>query len=343
MRIAVVGASGNLGSALIKRLGTEVDVDVLGISRRRPPAIVTNDWLALDISRDDETPRLAKALRGYDVLVHLAWKLQPPHDEEQLWQTNVHGAVNVLSAAVNAGVRHLVVISSVGAYSAASKDQVVDESWPTQGVLTSTYSRHKAAVERLLDKVERDHPDVMVSRIRPALVFQSGAASEIARLFLGRLVPTRLVGRVPLPALPLPDVMTFQAIHAQDLAEGIWTVISNVAAGPFNLAAKPVLTPDDLASALRARRRVAVPVGVLRAAAAGTFYARLQPTEPGWIDLATKLPIMSTQRAEALGWTPQYTSHQALHELITAMREGTGDSAFPPLLPRRSVWNPLRR
>ncbi len=334
MKVAVSGASGNLGSALLRRLGTEPDTKVLGIARRPPSARVTDDWLLADVSDPDQIPRLAKALAGHDAVVHLAWQLHPGHDEQTLWRTNVEGASHVLEAAAQAGVGHLVVITSVGSYSPASKDQVVDESWPVKGVATSSYSRHKAEVERRLDVFEAAHPEVVVSRIRPGLVFQGPAASEIGRLFLGPLVPFGLLGRVPLPFLPLPDALTFQAIHADDVAGGIWTVLREKASGAFNLASAPVLVPDDLARAVRAWRRVPVPVSVLRAVAAVTFQARLQPTEPGWIDLAAQCPIMSTDRITALGWTPSHTSLQALDELVTALRKGSGDSRFLPLLPR---------
>ena len=69
----------------------------------------------------------------------------------------------------------------------------VDESWPTDGIVSSFYSRHKAAVEALLDGFEPRHPQVRVVRIRPALIFKGEAASEIRRLFVGPFLPSFLV------------------------------------------------------------------------------------------------------------------------------------------------------
>jgi UDP-glucose 4-epimerase len=339
MRIAVTGASGNLGSALLRTIsaarGTHT---VLGISRRPPrnadsAAPVADAWLALDLSLGQETPRLTQALAGCDAVVHLAWKLQPGHDEQQLWQTNVAGTANLLRAATDANVPHVVVITSVGAYSPGAKTEEVDETWPTRGISTSSYSRHKADVERLLDSVELRHPDLLVTRIRPGLVFQAGAASEISRLFLGSLVPSRLIGRIPLPPLPLPSSLVFQAVHADDVASAIWSVLRHRAPGAFNVASDPVLTPDDLATAVRAVHAVPIPAGLLRMIVALTWHARLQPTGPGWIDLATRCPIMSTARLRALGWQPSRTSLEALQELVTGLREGRGDPAYPPLAP----------
>jgi UDP-glucose 4-epimerase len=156
---------------------------VLGISRRAPRPVSTADWLEVDLARASAATELANALRGYDAVVHFAWKLQPGHDEQELRRTNVDGTQTMLTAAATAGVKHIVVSSSVGAYSAGPKDTPVREDWPVDGIQSSSYSRHKAEVEHLLDEFERNHSDITLARIRPGLVFQSDAASEIVRLF----------------------------------------------------------------------------------------------------------------------------------------------------------------
>jgi hypothetical protein len=84
--------------------------------------------------------------------------------------------------------------------------------------------------------------------------------------------------------------------------------MTDTARGAFNIAADPVLDGDALARALRART-VPVPPGALRAAASITWRARLQPTSPGWLDMALAVPLMDTTRArEHLAWTPRHTS-----------------------------------
>ena len=66
------------------------------------------------------------------------WLLQPSHDVAQLARTNVDGSQRVFDAAVAAGVPHLVCMSSVGTYSPGLTDRPVDESWPVDGVPSST-------------------------------------------------------------------------------------------------------------------------------------------------------------------------------------------------------------
>src|SRR5207248_5135284 len=102
---------------------------------------------------------------------------------------SVDGHRRVFDAVAKADVPVLVYASSVGAYSWGPKDRKVDESWPTNGVETSFYSRHKAEVERILDRFEEEHPDIRAVRLRPGLIFKREAASEIRRLFAGPFVP----------------------------------------------------------------------------------------------------------------------------------------------------------
>ena len=90
-----------------------------------------------------------------------------------------------------------------------------------------------------------------------------------------------------------------------------------------------MLDPPELARLLEARP-VSVPPRVLRTAVDVSWKLRLQPTPPGWLDLALGVPLMDTTRArEELGWTPTRTAGEALLELIDAMRRGEGLDTAP--------------
>ncbi|HMJ35068.1 MAG TPA: NAD-dependent epimerase/dehydratase family protein [Baekduia sp.] len=332
MRVAIVGATGNVGSALLRALGRDERVrEIVGIARRRPqgppPPKVT--WAVADVARDD----LAPALTGADVVVHLAWLIQPDRHPEAMEAVNVGGSRRVFEATLRAGAGTLVVASSVGVYSPGPKDRAVDESWPREGIPTSTYSQHKAQVERMLDALEAEHPHVRVARLRPGLIFQRDAASEIRRYFLGPLVPNPLLRRALLPMVPRTDRLSFQAVHADDVADAYCRVIAQRdVGGAFNLAAEPLMDSEEMARVLHARP-VPVPARVLRTAADLTWRAHLQPTSPGWIDLARGIPVMATTRARSeLGWTPRHSASEALLELLDGLGHGAGGPT-PPLDP----------
>jgi nucleoside-diphosphate-sugar epimerase len=337
MRVVVTGASGNVGTSLLRALDGEAAVtSVLGLARRRPELeLAKTTWATADVAADDLTGHF----RGADVVVHLAWLIQPSHDPFAMWRTNVVGTERVLAAASQAGVGAVVCASSVGAYSPGPKDRRVDEAWPTHGVTTSSYSRDKAYQERLLDLFERDHPQVRVVRLRPALTFKKEAASEIRRYFLGPLVPGSLARADAIPVVPKVKRLRTQAVHADDVAQAYRLAVVGDARGPFNLAVDPVLDADALAAILQARP-VRVPTGLLKAGAAATWRLHLQPVSPGWLDLALQSPLLDAGRARAeLGWRPRRNATEAFQELLAGLREGAG-APTPPLDPR--AGGPLR-
>lgn len=340
MKIVVVGGSGNIGTAVLRRLSAERGEHALAAAARRiPEPTAPYDaarWERIDISDPASSQELTYLFDGVDVVVHLAWQIQPSHDAAALQRTNRAGSERVVRAALGAGVPHLVYLSSVGAYSPAEGAARVDEGWPTGGVWGSAYSADKAAVERTLDWAESDHPYLMVTRLRPALVFQRDAASEILRYFIGSLVPPavfRGLLKGSVPVLPLPKGLSFQCVHADDVAQAVDLAIRGRVGGAFNLAAEPVLTRQRLAEMLQSRP-VAVSPGLLRTVVAGSWRTRLQPTSPGWVDMGLALPLLETTRARTeLGWEPDHDAVTTLRELIDAMAQGDGASS-PALRPR---------
>ncbi len=331
MRIVVTGATGNVGSQLLPQLSFTPQVtSVVGLARRLPeqrdPRV---EWHQLDIADGDLRP----VLRGADVVIHLAWLLQPAHSPDEMRRVNVLGTQRVLDAFLAEGVPALIHASSVGTYAPGPNDPPVPESHPTTGISTSVYSRHKATVEAMLDTLEREHPERRVVRLRPGLVFQAAAASELARYFLGPFVPQSLVRRRLLPLLPAVPGLAVQAVHAEDMARAYVLAVQRPVSGAFNIAAEPVLDSHTLARLLGART-VPVPRALVRALVDLTWRLHLQPTDPGWVDIGTLGPVMDTTRARRdLGWIPRRSAGDALVETVDAMGSGTG-SASAVLRPR---------
>ncbi|MBD0339102.1 MAG: NAD-dependent epimerase/dehydratase family protein, partial [Thermoleophilia bacterium] len=330
MRVVVLGATGNVGTSLLDALAAEDRVEsVLGVARRLPALEVPKvEWARADVSSSD----LVRLFRGADAVVHLAWLIQPSRDQRRLRRVNVEGSARVFRAVADAGVPALVYASSVGSYSPGPKDRRVDESWPVEGVRTSFYSRHKAEVETLLDGFEAERPGVRVVRLRPGLIFKREAASGIRRLFAGPFLPSPLVRRGLIRVLPDLPRLRFQALHSLDVGDAYRLAVVGEARGAFNVAAEPVLDAARLARLLDARL-VPMSPRAARAAAAVTWRLRLQPSPPGWLDLALAVPLLDVSRARSeLGWEPRRTAEEALLELLAGIRDGAG-IATPPLAP----------
>ncbi|MFG1928411.1 NAD-dependent epimerase/dehydratase family protein [Cryptosporangium sp. NPDC048952] len=330
MRIVVTGASGNVGSAVV-RAAVGSGAEVIGVVRRTPTeraAPAGTQWVRCDIGSLHADAVLRAAMEGADAVVHLAWAIQPSHDRRLLARTNVLGTTAVIEAAERAGVPHLVHASSVGVYSAGPKDRTVREDWPTDGIPTSSYSRDKVTAELLLDAASIP----VVTRIRPALVVQRRAASELLRYFLPALA--RPLVKAKLPILPLPDRTVTQVVHADDVADAVLRILATRAPGAFNLAPEPPLRPDDLAAAFGGRR-VPLPAKLLRAGASATWNTHLQPVDVGWVDLLLESPLLDSSRArDELGWAPRYDTHEALADVVAGLRAHAGDRS-PLLRPLR--------
>ena len=121
MRVVVTGATGNVGTALLRRLAEEPPITwVIGVSRRPPAALdlPRTRFVRADVGRDP----LRGVLRGADAVVHLAWQIQPSHSPRDLWRTNVVGSERVIAAAIATGVGVLVHASSVGVYARGPSD-----------------------------------------------------------------------------------------------------------------------------------------------------------------------------------------------------------------------------
>lgn len=331
MRIVITGATGNVGSQLLPQLLEAPEVSsVVGLARRLPDSPDPRvEWHALDVAEDDLLP----VVTGADVVVHLAWLLQPAHDPDEMRRVNVQGTARVLDAVAKAGVPALVHASSLGAYSPGPKDPRVDESYPTLGIPTSAYSRHKAEAERMLDTFEAEHPERRVVRLRPGVVLQAGAASELARYFLGPFVPQWLVRPAFVPVVPKTDRLAVQVVHASDMARAYVLACTKPVTGAFNIATEPVLDPPTLAALLGARQ-VPVPAALLRGVVELTWRLHLQPTDPGWVDIGRQTPLLDTTRARTvLGWKPEKDAGEALLETVRAMGAGQGGGT-PVLRPR---------
>jgi UDP-glucose 4-epimerase len=344
MRVVVTGASGNVGSALLRRLGADGGHQVVGLARRlpddgpgAPDHVADVEWHSVDLSKDGSAPTLWQLFEGADAVVHLAWGFQPSHDVEYLEDLGVGGTRRVLDAVTTAEVPHLVHMSSVGAYSAKRDDRPVDESWPTEGIPTSWYSRSKAAAERLLDAHERATSTV-VTRLRPGIVGQRSAGSALLRYGVPGFVPARALSLLPI--LPIDRGLTIPMVHSDDVADAIARVLERRAGGAFNLAAEPPLTAARIAEVFGARL-VHLPSGVLRPLVTASWKLHLQQVDPGWLDLGFTVPLLDCGRAfRELEWTPSVDAMTVFGEVLSGMRDTASDRT--PVLRPRTVLGQAR-
>jgi dihydroflavonol-4-reductase len=126
MRVAVTGASGHLGGALVRMLvDAGATVRVLVHDDRRALDGVRVDVHEGDLREPEVVPRLVS---GCERVFHLAALISlEPKDEALMMSTNVDGVRTVVAACRDAGVTRMVHVSSIHAFSALPVDAPVDE------------------------------------------------------------------------------------------------------------------------------------------------------------------------------------------------------------------------
>ncbi len=92
-----------------------------------------------------------KACGNAEVIIHAAALLRDWDDKGQTWRVNVEGTENMLTAAVDAGIKRFILISSLAVHRYRSLDPAGDESLPRDAVRPS-YALSKIRAEELVEQ-----------------------------------------------------------------------------------------------------------------------------------------------------------------------------------------------
>jgi nucleoside-diphosphate-sugar epimerase len=165
MKIAVTGASGRIGGAVVE-LAIGSGHEVVAIDRRAAPGGV--DTRAVDV-RDFDA--FLDAIRGCDALVHLAAITGPGRfPDHVVHNTNVVGSYNALRAAGEAGIRRVCQASSVNAIGGRFSREPrydylpLDEEHPTHA--EDPYSLSKWICEVQGDAMARRYDSMSIASLR---------------------------------------------------------------------------------------------------------------------------------------------------------------------------------
>ena len=163
--LVITGVSGFLGQALLQSLDQDPQrpARVVGIDIRFPT--YSPPWLVF-YSHDVREEVLAARLKREQAeqLVHLANPQVPMRDERLRRQIVVGGAKNILSACAQAGVRHLLMLSSAVVYGPKEEtDAVVTEDSPLRGHPRFGYARDMIRVQLLAEEFAERHPETTVT------------------------------------------------------------------------------------------------------------------------------------------------------------------------------------
>lgn len=302
-RVAVTGAAGHLGRAVVARLLDLADRGEVEevVALDRAPSPLRHPRLRTVVA-DVREPALGEHLGGCRAVVHLAFVVETgSRDPAEVQAINVGGTQAVVRAAIEAGAEQVVYASSIGAYGfhADNAGRVLDERAPIRGNEDFYYTRTKAEVERWLDEVEAAHQALVVTRLRPSLFVDPGSGR--AGVLRGPVL-LRIGG----------GDAAMHVTHQDDVADAVVLALRRRARGAFNLATEEPLPLAAFGAAV-GRRTVRVPGAALRALEAA-YALGLGDVDPAWLTRTTAHPIVVTsERARReLGWRPRWPTTGAV-------------------------------
>jgi nucleoside-diphosphate-sugar epimerase len=232
--ILLTGTDGFVGSA-VRDAALRRGAEVRAGSRRQNAA---GDRLFVDVLRPET---LTPAMDGVSTVIHAAGAAhlfrRTPAEEASMVRTNVEGTRNVVLAARRAGVRHVVLVSSVSVY----------------GDMRDAYARSKADAERAA--IEAAAGAMTLTTLRLATVYGEGDPGNVARL-------VRAIDRHAFVWIGHGENRK-SLIHRDDAGAAIVAAALAGVGGTFNVSAQPVTMRDVVTTIARLLGRMVprLPIG----------------------------------------------------------------------------------
>ena len=309
MRYLITGGSGYIGSRLVAHLSAREGTERITIADVRPPKHYQpkTSFKELDVRDRAGAQALLEEVRP-DALVHLAFLLDPIHDEALMYDVDVNGTQNVLDAAAATGVKQVLVTSSATAYGAfPDNPQPLEEHHPVRGQPSFSYARDKAEADRLCQLWAHENPDAVMTIVRPCQVFGPTVNNYLVRLWLNQPFQLDTGG----PDLPL------QFVHEDDLADALVLLLEGRHPGAFNVAAADTISGRECGEmiGLKSRR---MPLGAARRLAGAMWKLRRAEAPPGALEFALHPWVVSNERLLGVGWEPKHSSRETFEITMRA-------------------------
>lgn len=178
MKVIVTGGSGRLGQHVVRAL-VEHGYEVLSLDRVAPPAPLSPSWIA-DLR---DAGSLYEALSRADGIIHLGAYQKPGLvPDTETFSNNMTATYNVLKAAADLGVGHVVIASSIAAFGFLYAARIwppdylpLDEHHPCQP--QDPYGLSKLLGEKVADSFAASHAICILSLRFPGVNFDLSYAN----------------------------------------------------------------------------------------------------------------------------------------------------------------------
>ena len=321
MRYVITGGSGYIGSRLVDLLARRDDTEKIVVCDLAPPAgyLPKTEFERVDV-RDRDAVRGVLERARPDALVHLAFILNPSHDEELMYDVDVNGTHNVLEAAAAAGTSQVLVTSSVVGLRRVPRQ-------PGAAHRGRPGARRGGVLLRARQDRVRPH--------LPALGRALPRPDDDDRAALHRVRAER--GQLPRAAVDQAAVRRrrrgtldnqIQFVHEDDVVEAITALLVGRHGGAFNVAGDGLMTMRECAELIGSPVQQDAAARLPRPGPGDVGGAHLRgAARPDRVRPPSLAGVEREAQAET-GWRPRYTSRETFE--ITMRAHGKLPPADPP-------------
>jgi nucleoside-diphosphate-sugar epimerase len=180
--VLVTGATGFIASHLLPILHQQ-GWFISAAIRQNPLKLLSIPLKTISVGDIDGNTNWQEALAGIDVVIHLAARAHifqeyTPDSETEFFNVNAEGTANLVKQSIDAGVKHFIFISSIGAMATLS-DRILAENSPCHP--DTSYGLSKLKAEQALIHLAKNS-EMTWTILRPTLVYGAGNPGNMERL-----------------------------------------------------------------------------------------------------------------------------------------------------------------
>jgi len=259
----VTGANGHLGNNLVRLLiskGIPVRASVRNIKNKEPFAGLNCEVVQSDIS---DKQSLVNALQGVETFyaVGAVFKLWAKDPKKEIYDVNLEGTKNIVEAAVEAGVKRIVYVSSIAALNYSTLP--TKESYGQNPDRRDMYYNSKNDGEKLAFELAKKHNIELVA-VLPSAMIGSTAFAPLS-------VSYNIINLILKKEIPVETKITLNWIDVKDVAEGCYLAATKGKNGERYILANEKCTSikettqiaQELFPELKIKLPVAVPKPIL--------------------------------------------------------------------------------
>jgi dihydroflavonol-4-reductase len=254
----VTGANGHLGNNLVRLLiskGIPVRASVRNIKNKEPFVGLNCEVVQSDIA---DKQSMINALQGVETFyaVGAVFKLWAKNPKKEIYDVNIEGTKNIVEAAVEAGVKRIVYVSSIAALNYSKLP--TRESYGQNPDRRDMYYNSKNDGEKLAFELAIKHNIELVAVLPSAMIGNEAFAPLNVSYNIIRLILNKEV--------PVETNITLNWIDVKDVAEGCYlAAIKGINGERYILANEQCISIKDttkIAQALFPELRIKLPVAV---------------------------------------------------------------------------------